>query len=379
MSTHYLLRLLVPALALVGCTQGAPSAPGDPSNPGDPQQPQGSNPPQLRYDQPLVYGHSGAPWITDLDGDGHLDMLVEPSPDPALTALYNRGDGSFKSADDGNFHVGLVADLNGDGRTDLVGWSSLGAAPLTVEMTQPGGNSSAAESSPSLPFDLIYNSADLAAADVDGDGRPEIVVSVSGATYALVVDGTGNVTSTETLSSTNGLSVAPDLDGDHRAELYSIDGASISITSSRTGNTWTSAISDCIVRALRFADLDGDGNLDLVAAAYARSDGALHAVTFQSNGDGSFTQRVDNVIPDGGLDDIVDIDGDGRPDVAFRTSVGDTEYFAVGDGAFGFKSSSYAVPLPDSNGDIQFAELNGDGRPDIVLSDGAAIYVLDSM
>src|SRR6185503_6071605 len=121
MSTHYLLRLLVPALALVGCTQGAPGAPGDPSNPGDPQQPQGSNPPQLRYDQPLVYGHSGAPWITDLDGDGHLDMLVEPSPDPALTALYNRGDGSFKSADDGNFHVGLVADLNGDGRTDLVG------------------------------------------------------------------------------------------------------------------------------------------------------------------------------------------------------------------------------------------------------------------
>src|SRR6185312_2749905 len=106
MPTHSRFALFLPALALVGCTQSMPGEPGD----------------------------------------------------PALTALYNRGDGSFKSADDGNFHVGLVADLNGDGRTDLVGWSSLGAAPLTVEMTQPGGNSSAAESSPSLPFDLIYNS-----------------------------------------------------------------------------------------------------------------------------------------------------------------------------------------------------------------------------
>src|SRR6185312_10137216 len=138
--------------------------------------------------------------------------------------------------------------------------------------------------------------------------------------------------------------------------------------------------SDCTVKAVRFVDLDGDGTLDLVAAADDRSSGALHVVTFQSNGDGSFTRRADNVVgPNATFDDVVDVDGDGHPDVAFRNGVDASEYFAVGDGAFGFKSSSYAVPLPDPNGNIQFAELNGDGRPDIVLSDGAAIYVLDSM
>ena len=370
--------LLAASLALVACTQPVSQPP---SGQNGSQDPQSGSTTQLRYAEPLVYSEEvNSPKIADLDGDGDFDIVVQASiSGPQLTALYNRGDGSFLPADAGSLYVGLVADLNGDGRADLVGWTSLTATNLAVEIAQPGGGYSLVESPVSQASGLTYG-AKIAAADVDADGRPEIVWTFNGGTSAIWIDATGKVLSTKALSSTTGLSVAPDLDGDHRAELYAIDGASVSITSSRTGTTWATAISDCTIRGVRFVDLDGDGRLDLVAAAVDRSSGALRVVTFQSNGDGSFSRAADSVIaPAAGFDDIVDIDGDGHPDVAFRNAGDPTEYFAVGDAALGFTSSAYAIPLPDADGTIQFAELNGDGRPDVVLSVGASIYVLDSM
>jgi len=66
--------------------------------------------------------------VGDLTGDGHLDVVVgemahRHNDDPMLYAFLNRGDGTFdrQVVDEGvETHEAKLADVNGDGRPDIV-------------------------------------------------------------------------------------------------------------------------------------------------------------------------------------------------------------------------------------------------------------------
>ena len=59
-----------------------------------------------------------------MDGDGELDLVTANEDADSVSVLLNRGDGSFRSRVD--FGAGkspdalAIADLNGDGRQDVV-------------------------------------------------------------------------------------------------------------------------------------------------------------------------------------------------------------------------------------------------------------------
>jgi hypothetical protein len=107
--------------------------------------------------------------------------------------------------------------------------------------------------------------------------------------------------------------------------------------------------------------------------------GAATASVLLNRGDGTFAPRTD--VTTGGAPNSVtlaDVDGDGRLDLVSanpraRRARGVTVLLGRGDGTFRPKHD-YAVGVHGSR--VVAADLNGDARPDLALSDGRDLAVL---
>jgi uncharacterized repeat protein (TIGR01451 family) len=125
--------------------------------------------------------------VADMTGDGALDLLVGQAADDSLVVLVNDGTGHFPTRqtvpDVGYGTVSLAtADFNGDGRTDV----ALGQAAscgceesgIVILLNQGGGNYTPGDfpgpvSIAGVPYSLV-------AADLDGDGRPDLAATYYG-------------------------------------------------------------------------------------------------------------------------------------------------------------------------------------------------------
>jgi FG-GAP-like repeat len=132
---------------------------------------------------------------------------------------------------------------------------------------------------------------------------------------------------------------------------------------------------------LAVADLNGDGRPDLVTAEGGGSGDPGTVTLLFNGGDGSFTRRSyrmgGGIIPLFGgpvSASVADLNGDGRPDIV---TVDETyDYFPVGisvlrnrgDGTFA--RTDHAVgPVASGNLSVTISDLNGDGRPDLIMPD----------
>jgi len=123
--------------------------------------------------------------IGDMNADGLTDIVVlsAGSTDPTLSILHQRAGGGFDPAVDVNlpfnqFRSGLgVGDLNGDGRNDAaISYGGNFNHFVARVLQMPGGGFT-----PPQSYDSYHIPTALEVADVDGDGRPDIVVLHSGA------------------------------------------------------------------------------------------------------------------------------------------------------------------------------------------------------
>ncbi len=127
------------------------------------------------------------------------------------------------------------------------------------------------------------------------------------------------------------------------------------------------------VKALKVADIDGDGDMDIVSGDYS-SNSSDELIWFENtNGQGNFIPHILNSflasIPDICLQDL---DSDGDIDILFSQSgnFGIFWYPNTGDGSFGEMltiNTSYGIPVV-----IKSADMNGDSHMDVVTigSDG---------
>jgi hypothetical protein len=162
--------------------------------------------------------------VADFDGDGHADVLVangyEGIQEPDLSLFLGNGDGTLRpeirlSAGAVNIFpygwtapMGLASgDLDGDGRRDIVvAMSGLdtpgGAGAVRVFHGQGGGLFG-----PPITVADTVSSAGVTVADLDGDGAGEIVVADAasytsinpGGLYVLHNDGASNFTASRLL------------------------------------------------------------------------------------------------------------------------------------------------------------------------------------
>ncbi|HZU28787.1 MAG TPA: VCBS repeat-containing protein [Bryobacteraceae bacterium] len=124
----------------------------------------------------------------------------------------------------------------------------------------------------------------------------------------------------------------------------------------------------------RLADMNGDGHLDIIHGPPRKQ--ASFPVIFLGDGKGSFTRWKEARFPslpyDYGDVEVADFNGDGHPDLALAIHHGGI-YILKGDGRGNFTDAT-AGPLVEAHGAgfssraIRVTDWNGDGRPDLVAA-----------
>jgi hypothetical protein len=163
----------------------------------------------------------------DLNGDGKLDVAVPNLMGNAISVLLGDGRGALAPAPDSPISVGerpgyvAVADVNNDGRPDLCAThDDVGLVDVLL-----GDGSGRFKPAPTSPVRLAAPVWGLAAADLDGDGAVDLALGAMGENEPIVLlgDGKGGFAQAEGLSLGGGNSpnyaVAADLNGDGRPDI----------------------------------------------------------------------------------------------------------------------------------------------------------------
>jgi hypothetical protein len=320
--------------------------------------------------------------LADLDDDGLVDLLYTHHgfTYSYLEAIQGTGDGTFQHAasesfgDAGGTPVSLVtADFDGDGRLDAAladQW--FGLAPdvrVWLDDNEDGWPPFRLDAGPQV-YDFSLTPSCLAAGDVDGDADVDLVLGSGEEFYVLLNDGTGSFTKLPGGAFAGGevtaLAVA-DLDGDGRGDVVAAKSNRIRRFMSLGGGAFDSGV---IVAqdgtftddGLRIADIDLDGSPDIVLGSYV-----LGTSWLEGDGAGGFAAPVPIEADSAWRVLVDDVNADAIPDLVVARTDGLVETLAGhGDGTF---TPLPGIELPTA-ADLTAADVNGDGRRDLVVGAG---------
>ncbi|MBT8484206.1 MAG: VCBS repeat-containing protein, partial [Phycisphaerae bacterium] len=289
----------------------------------------------------------------DLDGDADVDLVVGHGRSNRWSRLENDGGGGFTlTGNTPGITSGslpdnpalCLADIDVDGDVDVLfaqqDSGGVGAGAIGLWRNAGDGTFGVAET---LSFDFWNRGGvDIAAGDVTGDGWPDVlaVTGEEGNWFLFPGDGAG------------GFETPRRFRAGHRAN------------------------------AVRLSDLDGDGDADVtIIAAWS-----LEACVYTNPGDGVFVQPAALDIADPSLAPAFvsnvasgDVDGDGDLDLvaAFRSDFSGTHGVTVrrNDGAGGFGPRE-VYPEPTFVAWIELADTDGDGDLDLLALDANSRFVI---
>jgi hypothetical protein len=354
--------------------------------------------------------------IGDIDNDGDLDIVWANGgnyntlgPAQLERIFINNGSGVFtdesvaRGAASGNARGVELGDLDNDGDLDIVYAQDFNKQPIV--MINDGTGHFTNQSAARLPA-TMYSSARIALGDIDNDGDLDMYICNSGTSNRFgsgqnriyVNDGTGVFTDeTATRHPVAVLNEAMDaifgdIDGDFDLDVRAASTANNNSRLYRNNGsgvftTVAGVPADANAYSYDFGDIDGDGNLDLLGAN-ANGSGNNSEFLLRNDGTGAYTNVSSNISPNPTTDDndtkFVDYDNDGDMDFIVG-SLGTTErvYNNNGSGVF-TQVAGLITAVSDSTLDIKVADLNGDGRPDVVTAQGESgtfvdrIYIMNN-
>ena len=352
----------------------------------------------------------------DLNGDGKPDLIVANGSDNTVSLMRNTtapGAATPSFAAQQTFATGstpisvVVADVNGDGKPDLmVANYASNTVSVLLNNTAPGATvlSFAAQQT----FAAGSGPHSVVAADINGDGKIDLVVSNAGSlghTVSVLLNTTApgaGVASfaTQQTFATGSLPVSvttADLNGDGKADLitanlfddtvsvlFNTTAPGASVPSFAAQQTFAVGSAPASVTA---TDVNGDGRPDLIASNEAdNSVSVLLNLTAPRATTPSFaSQQTFATGPTPAFVVAADLNGDGKTDIAVASDTGgngDTVSVLLNITAPGAAVPSFAAPENFATGStpvsVAISDLNGDGKPDLAVADngGNAVSVL---
>jgi len=320
--------------------------------------------------------------VGDLNRDGRVDLIAGGVKEGGLVWYENPGWKKHIIAATGAFSTdGEVVDMDGDGGLDVVAITTR----QILWFENPAWK-------PHLIADVEVH--DLEVADLDGDGRPDIVGRNQGAFRKL--GGTAvhifrrerdSAWKQRTLEVPDGEGLlAADVDGDGDPDII-LERQWLENPGDILGGRWVShaygAGWDYPHTFIAAGDLNGDGRLDVVLAPAERAGGSYRISWLEAPADVKAASWREHLI-DAPVETvhhfvgIADFDLDGRLDVATaRMHQGKNPeisvYVNLGRGAKWHKH----VVAPTSSHSMRIVDVDGDGRPDLYGANwrGRGIYL----
>ena len=330
-----------------------------------------------------------ARFLVDFDQDGDLDGICcggggSSIPDNTAQSTFlfsvNKGNGNFapswKVPGLGSERVAGFVDLDHDGDIDIVAGrcvyylrGPLLAPPNAKLPSSAGGESYVV--------------------DIDGDGDPDIFTGFNGYSRNL---GNGQFILASSITPTpppNHIYVGPgfigDFDGDGNPDnniqdyFSNYSNAGRRLFRNAGGGDFVDGgvavdasvpftVGGMFVPNYPFAgmpaDVDGDGDLDLVTRnQQAGTNNATHLWINQGNGSLVSGPEFIGIY----VDHVADLTGDGIADLMGQTTYGTATVILPGLGAGAFGSSSViGKGMPSSFGHLELMDLDGDGNPDFI-------------
>ncbi|MBL7856431.1 MAG: VCBS repeat-containing protein [Cyclobacteriaceae bacterium] len=334
--------------------------------------------------------------LCDFDGDKRVDIATANDNATLISLLANTSTGPGNI----NFAVSSIAvttrtihircgDLNGDGKPDIVASEGGTGNRIFILKNNSSGTGNFTFGAPQVITLTGKKVKQLQIADLDLDGKPEVIVTDQGGNGISVLVNSSSLASISFLPvpvnititgavSTDGLQVE-DLNGDDRPEIitsqFLTSGSNVYIHENKStpGNfsftaTPTLTLGGTVVN-LKVGDLDGDRKPDIAASQLLAS--GISIFLNQSTSTAISFASPKSILTEErpwGLD-VGDLDGDGKPDVVVAsiskkslTILNNTS--TIGNLTFDrhIKATTFI------NRHINIGDLDSDGKPDIAFT-----------
>jgi Bacterial Ig-like domain (group 3)/FG-GAP-like repeat len=315
--------------------------------------------------------------VVDLNRDGKLDLVVTVVNGATIAVRLGNGDGTFQTeqAVGGVYNYSpILADMNGDGIPDIATTTASATGDAFGARIFAGNGDGSFREINSFAVSSVWGTL-LAARDLNGDSKIDLVFDNANGFIVCLGDGTGNFGTLTAYTvprwGSAGAAVG-DFDGDGLLDIlggvnYS-DPMIYMLRGFGDGQLEGARALDTVAVPVTIAssDLNHDGFIDIIGST---SNGTL---TLMGKGDGGFTATLDGVA----LGDqifVADMDGDGIKDALYVPSGG----YSVGlrrgrnDGTFGDPETGSSQSGSTAAG---LGDLNGDGKPDLAGVVFGALY-----
>lgn len=327
--------------------------------------------------------------ISDLDNDGKPDVLVANAVGNNISIFKNSSTiGTVTLSTKTDYATGTdpkrinTGDLDGDGKQDIVVTNFNAGNASTIAIFRNNSTSGTIALTAKTDYSTGMGSIGTAIADMDGDGKPDIIVASGNSGFFSFFKNTTTSPGSITLAPKQDFTllthgdniITVDLDKDGRPDLVTSNFSASTISVFRntsTGGFFSLAPgidfpAGTYPSFITSGDLDNDGKVDLILTNYT-----ANTSLFRNNSTpGNISLSAKQDLPLGPTTvAIADLNGDGKIDLfAGRGLTGLTSVLAntyTGTGSFSFAPQ---VDFTTGSYDTFTAsgDLDGDGKPELI-------------